>query len=231
MVLTKYKLITNKLAGNRRIVMLSDLHNVPYKHIIKMTKDAEPDIILVVGDLVDRHRKTYNRVLPFLRECVQIAPTFFSYGNHEVKFPVITPQEFKSTGITLLDNTWADWNGLCIGGLTPYSDYSWLDEFEKQDGYKIMMTHEPEYFWQAQRLKDRDIDLVLAGHVHGGQIRLKDGTGLFAPEQGFFAKFVHGQYDNMIIGAGLCNSARPLIPRINNPKEVVLIELIGGKID
>ena len=229
MITTKYEIRTDRIVGNRRLVLLSDLHNVPYGKVLKLTKAAEPDIILVAGDLVDRHRKTYRRVLPFLRECVAIAPTFFSYGNHEVKFPAISAKEFRSTGVTLLDNSWAYWNDLCSAGLTPYTLGDWLPDFERQTAFRILLTHEPEYYFEGPVLQDHDIDLILAGHVHGGQIRLPGNIGLFAPEQGLFAKYVHGQYGNMIIGAGLCNSARPLIPRINNPTEVVVVDLIGGK--
>lgn len=227
MVLTKYQFETGKLDRDLRIVMLSDYHNVPYCRIVERTRAADPDLILVVGDLVDRHRKTYRRVQPFLRECVAIAPTFFSYGNHEVKFPVLSAADFRSTGVTLLDNSWAFFDGLCIGGYTPYTDDRWIDRFEQQEGYRILMTHEPEYFFEGPMLRNRQIDLILAGHVHGGQIRLPDGRGLFAPEQGLFAKYVHGKYGNMVVGAGLSNTARPLIPRLNNPTEIVQIDLLG----
>ncbi len=228
MVLTTYEKTSEKLQKDVRIVMLSDFHNVRYEKIINMVKAERPDLILIPGDLVDRHRKTYKRVFPFLQECVSIAPTFMSYGNHEVKFPALSADEFKASGVTLLDNEWIRYGDFCIGGYTPYSEYGWISDFEKEEGYKILLNHEPEYFYQEQDLEHRDIDLILSGHCHGGQIRLPNNIGLFAPEQGFFAKYVHGEYGNMIVGAGLSNPAIPRVPRINNPTEVVRIDLKGA---
>ena len=72
-----------------------------------------------------------------------------------------------------------------------------------------------------------DIDLVVSGHTHGGQVRLPFIGSLAVPSQGFFPKYDAGEYSNgntkMIISRGIGNSMVPL--RINNPPEVVLIEL------
>lgn len=58
-------------------------------------------------------------------------------------------------------------------------DYEWLHEFEKQEGFKVLLCHHPEY-WALQEpyLKNQPIDLVLSGHAHGGQIRIGN-HGLF----------------------------------------------------
>lgn len=226
MVLTHYDLTSEKITKPVRMVMLSDSHNVTYDKIIQMTQESHPDVIFIVGDLVDRHRKTYDRALPFVNACAHIAPVFFSYGNHEVKFPVLTRQELSDAGATVLDNSWARFGELTIAGHTPYTDSDWVSDFEQVPGYRILLTHMPQYvFNEVRHLEDRDIDLFLAGHVHGGQWRLPNGYGVLAPGQGLYAKYVRGQYGKLIIGAGLANTAGPLIPRIHNPTEVVEIDL------
>ena len=104
----------------------------------------------------------------------------------------------------------------------------WLDEFEKQEDLKILLSHHPEY-WSLRRpyLSHKQINLVLSGHAHGGQIRFFN-QGLYAPGQGWFPRYTRGIFssDNgyMIVSAGLSNTAAP-IPRLNNPQEVVFIEL------
>ena len=71
--------------------------------------------------------------------------------------------------------------------------------------------------------KYKDIDLILAGHAHGGQIRLF-GHGLYAYGQGLFPKYTKGIYDGkLIVSAGLANTSR--FPRINNPPEIVFLTL------
>ncbi len=108
-------------------------------------------------------------------------------------------------------------------------DAGWLDDFEAQEGYKILLCHHPEY-WKLQEpmLAERKIDLVLSGHAHGGQIRIF-GHGLFAPGQGAFPEYtggVHwGTYGRMVISRGLSNTAPWPIPRLFNPPEIVFAEL------
>lgn len=104
-------------------------------------------------------------------------------------------------------------------------DAEWLSVFERQNGYKILLNHHPEY-WRLREpyLSSRRIDLVLSGHAHGGQIRFL-GKGLYAPGQGFFPKYTKGIYDDrLVVSAGLANTSS-IIPRVFNPTEVVYVRL------
>ena len=71
------------------------------------------------------------------------------------------------------------------------------------------------------------INLILSGHVHGGQFRIPFIGGVVAPNQGLFPEFDAGIYTdgdtNMLVSRGIGNSIIPL--RINNRPEVILIEL------
>ena len=96
-----------------------------------------------------------------------------------------------------------------------------LSDMEAEPGVKVLMCHRPEDY--IRYLRGSRVDLVLSGHAHGGQIRL-GGQGLYAPGQGFFPKYTHGVADGrMIISAGASNPSP--VPRIGNPREVLLIEL------
>lgn len=225
MKITEYIIESGKIDREYNILMLSDLHNKPYGKILEQVREENPDLLLIAGDLVDRHRKTYRRVIPFLRECAETAPTYMSMGNHEIKFPVIRPSEIRETGVILLDNDYVPFGDLLIGGHSPGTGREWLDRFESEDKFKILLNHHPED-WK-KHLKDRSIDLILSGHAHGGQIRLF-GTPLFAPGQGIFPRYTKGFYGNMIVGTGVSNTA-PLIPRYGNPREIVKIKLIPEK--
>lgn len=110
-------------------------------------------------------------------------------------------------------------------------DYAWLDTFVQVPRYRILLSHHPEYWClEEPMLSNRDIDLVLSGHAHGGQFRLF-GQGFFAPGQGWFPKYTsgihHGKYGRMIISKGMANTVK-MAPRLFNPTEVVYIEVVRG---
>ena len=240
-----------------RIALLADLHDRPFEWITKSLQAHKPDIICIVGDVV--HRIDLNRqglaidqtenVLPFLKACTGIAPTFFSLGNHEWPLCDDDLSVMSGTGVTILENSYLRYGDVVIGGLssagfTAYKKYrkdkaerypkwdygdrpdstepdvAWLADFCKQDGYKLLLSHHPEY--RDRYLKDSPIDLILSGHAHGGQIRLF-GRGLFAPGQGIMPKYTSGIHGNMIISKGLANTGGS-IPRLFNPREVVYTE-------
>jgi hypothetical protein len=97
-------------------------------------------------------------------------------------------------------------------------DTDWLPSFTSQPGYKIILSHHPEYF----PLIPDSVDLILSGHAHGGQWRVFN-HGVWAPGQGWWPKWTRGVYEGrLVMSAGLSNTT--WIPRIWNPTEVVFLE-------
>lgn len=233
---TIYTIYTEKEIDPFNIAIIADLHSKPYSMVINSLNKLHPDVIAIVGDVVNLDSDPYP--LEFFNLCSCIAPTFFSLGNHERKITEKQINDIKSIGAVVLDNIWLRFRNVFIGGMTsPFvtewrnthqtvlhyalPDISWLDEFEKQNGFKILLDHHPENYGRVTR--DRDIDLILSGHAHGGQIRLF-GYGLYAPHQGVFPKYTSGVYDNrLVVSRGLGN-IKP-IPRIGNPTELVYVKI------
>ena len=93
-----------------------------------------------------------------------------------------------------------------------------------EDKYSILLTHRPELF---NTYVEREIDLILVGHAHGGQIRIPFIGGIVAPNQGFFPKYTSGIFEEnktaMVVSRGIGNSIFPF--RINNRPELVVITL------
>lgn len=170
-----------------------------------------------------------ENVFQFIREVGKIknrnrenARVFMSLGNHELWLEDRGREAIHEAGIILLDNRFITVNGFLIGGLSMKVDEKMLDEFSNKSGYKILLCHHPEYY--EKYLKERDINLILAGHAHGGQIRVL-GHGIFSPGQGVFPKYHHGVYDGrLVVSAGCTNTAS--IPRWGNPCEVAIVELM-----
>lgn len=175
-----------------------------------------------------RRENDPDNVFQFIREvgCIRNSDgkkprAFMSLGNHEWWLEDRDAVALSQAGVTLLDNAYIKTDGFVIGGLSTKVDENMLDAFCMESGYKILLCHHPEYY--EKYLKNRNINLILAGHAHGGQIRVL-GHGLFSPGQGVFPKYHHGVYDEkLVVSAGCTNTAS--IPRWGNPCEVVVIEL------
>ena len=252
------------------IALLSDLHGKDGREALQILRRRRPSLIAVTGDLFlgyktkegDDLADLQPAVLPFIRGCAELAPTYISLGNHEWTASPADYQALKSAGAVLLDNEWTrdQETGLLMGGLTsamvmdyrrfrrkhapdiPYPDdmrhidglilhpsTRWLRAFEEQEGYKILLCHHPEYWsLRTPMLKNHPIDLVLSGHAHGGQIRLF-GRGLYSPGQGILPRYTggvfRGPHGSLVISRGLSNTAPRPIPRLFNPREVVMIDL------
>lgn len=106
-----------------------------------------------------------------------------------------------------------------------------LREFQQTDEYKILLTHYPHLFAHYRKdyqYSDYNIDLIMAGHAHGGLIRLPFLKGLYAPGQGLFPRFTSGLYRQngvtAVVSRGLGNSGLPF--RINNAPDVVVVDLL-----
>ncbi len=97
-----------------------------------------------------------------------------------------------------------------------------------RDGFKLLLLcHHPEYF--APLVQGLDIDLTLAGHAHGGQVRI-GSQGIYSPGQGLFPKLTSGFYfdDKLFISRGMTNSA--CAPRRWCPCElVVIVQLLPNR--
>lgn len=177
----------------------------------------------------------------FLQKASQIAPVFYAQGNHEWYFTTEDQKLFSQNRIFLLDNadicwhlgkkqlvTEQEWQQqpeevVRIGGLSTRYDLDWLSAYAKKPGYKILICHHPEYYRRYIKGTGRDtFDLIVSGHVHGGQWRIGK-HGVLAPGQGLFPKYCYGCYDGkLIVSAGLSNTAS--VPRFGNPTELVIID-------
>jgi uncharacterized protein len=220
---TGYIWHTGKLKKPVRLLVVSDLHNEPYADILPHLEDI--NALLLPGDVAERHGQRYERGIAFLREAARIAPTFVGVGNHEMRLFRYNDyaRQVEETGAALLFNTYTRFGELAIGcWYRPlvYGHTDMLPAFLKEDGCRVLMSHRPEDYFRY--LKDKDVDLVLSGHAHGGQVRLF-GRGLFAPGQGMFPKYTRGVVGRMIISAGAGNHVPA--PRVNNPREILRIEL------
>lgn len=233
-----------------RIVQVSDLHNAAFgesnEKLLAMIEEAEPDILVITGDLVDSRRTDLETAIAFAEQAAAIVPVYYVSGNHEARIPDYDKlkQGLESTGIVILKNERIELERsgerIALCGLDDPSfrpDYPGGDAentverslagfMSEDEVYTVLLAHRPEFF---KLYAGYGADLVFSGHAHGGQIRLPFLGGIVAPGQGLFPKYDAGLYThgtaNMVVSRGLGNSLFPF--RLNNRPEVVTVELIA----
>lgn len=221
------------------ILQISDLHAKEYgrnqQGLIDLIRQHEFDIAVLTGDMIDRNNFDPT---PAVRLTKRLGnkPIFFVAGNHDVHSDGRIKPALSKAGVVLLENKAINLNpkggqGLWLIGIdVPYHRNRSLDAamstVHKKDP-KILLAHYPTVIKAAAKA---DIDLVLAGHTHGGQISMPFFGAIFAPGQGFFPKYTSGSFaldrTKMIISGGLGESIIPI--RVNARPEIVFIKLMRG---
>lgn len=230
------------------ITQISDLHNKRFgakqKQILQKLKDVSPDLIVVTGDVLDHRRYDFAPVMELMQGAKELAPVIYVPGNHEESSGryLEIKEALLRAGVTVLNDasytvSRADDTVTVLGVLDPAfsklrqthkTDVSDMRRFlntqYEEDDFTILLSHRAELL---KLYSEVGVDLVFAGHAHGGQIRLPFIGGLYAPGQGVFPKYTSGRHDagdtTMYVSRGLGNSVFPL--RIFNRPELVVVTL------
>lgn len=229
-----------------KILQISDFHTGTFhggtKALIQKATEQKPDIIVITGDLIDEDRINTQPVRELTAALVKVAPVYFVSGNHDVWYNGFKAFEkmLENTGVQLLDNRELLLQrgnaGIVLFGIRDpetWNDFmaeAYLKErlkaFKPGKGFNILLFHRANMF---DHIKGKGFQLVLSGHMHGGQLQLPFMGGLVSPhqKQGWFPDYTDGRWTGecttMIVSRGLGNNA-PL-PRMFNPPELVSVTL------
>ncbi len=248
---SRYRIKSNRLPDSFsgfKIVQVSDLHGASFgrenSRLLSRISAERPDIIVITGDLINSRETDIAAAERFCRAAGEIAPVFFSSGNHESRLENYSSlrEKLQSSGVTVLENESVKFekNGetIVISGIQDprfVTDYNYdnslaavrlaLEKMSlKKEDFNLLLSHRPELM---AAYKEQKIDLVFSGHAHGGQFRLPPFGGLFVPNQGFFPRYDAGLFGEdktqMIVSRGLGRSIIPF--RIFNPPDLVIAEL------
>jgi len=220
------------------ILHLSDLHSARFgngqKRIFNLLRNKRIDIIVITGDLIDFRRKKLEPGLELVERATELAPVYYVPGNHErasglyeqLKEKLVTSKVHvldNGTGLSYFTgNGFLTLIGVGLNGRVN-ADLSKL----RAKGPVILLSHYPRVF---NTYSGKGVDLILAGHTHGGQIRIPWIGALWVPGQGKFPKYDAGLFEQngsyLYINRGLGTSGIPL--RLFCRPEVTLVTLIGG---
>ena len=228
-----------------KVAHVSDFHNSRLgnnnEKLLTAIKNSNCDVIVITGDLIDSRKTDFSLALDFVDSAIKIAPIYYVTGNHESRIKEYPTFEkmLAQRGAKILRN---EKEHLFIAGdkiILAGIDDPRFDKTCKNDAYvvektlhsmldasdfNILLSHRPELI---DTYLANNAHLVFSGHAHGGQFRIF-GRGIYAPNQGFFPKYVSSVHKkdncNLVVSKGLGNSAFPF--RFNNPPELVLVTLL-----
>ena len=230
-----------------RIVQLSDLHGHEYGEgsgeLLRLVAEQEPELIVVTGDLIDQ--KDQLRMVPALaRGLAGIAPTYYVTGNHEWALGTAAVKELKGVldqcGAVPLSNRYEvlerGGSRLVLAGVDDpngYADQTTPEELSAQIGdaepglFTLLLAHRNDHFEQYAQA---GYDLVMAGHGHGGIVRLPVVGGLLGTDRRFFPPWTSGSYtlgeSAMFVSRGLGNNTTPFKGfRLFNRPELAVVTL------
>ena len=244
---------SSKISEPFRIVLISDLHEHQFgrgnEKLAEKIREQSPDLIIIDGDMINGDSENADTAVELVRALKETAPVYYSFGNHEYSYMEAghgdLTEELEAAGAVVLNYQSIDidvkGNQIRLGGLYEYGFETgmqseeeneraipYLEEYADTDRYLIMCAHRPESFYPWDMADQWGIDLVLSGHLHGGQVIIPGVGGLYNSLDGFFPKFDYGQYklgdSDMVITRGLGSNPK-MLPRFNNPPEIAVVEV------
>lgn len=177
----------NNLKKPYKIIQISDIHigGLITKNFIKSMVDKinllNADVVVITGDLVDTKLEFARPALDELKNLQSKYGTYFIVGNHEY-FHGVKPiiDYVNSLGIKTLENQnvyiGEKDEGFYLAGVYDRFGFrygSYIPDINKalencENNPTILLAHQPKYI---NEIKDtKNIDLILCGHTHGGQI-------------------------------------------------------------
>ena len=229
-LLTVKRYKSDKFDG-KRIVFVSDFHVGRFdifrlRRIVRAINRLKPDLVLSGGDFMKgycgKHSMPIEKIACELKQIE--APIVTVLGNHDICFDKYSVKKsLEENGIVVLDNSSTKVEGLMISGVgdKKVNPSQIVLALENEEGTDILLSHTPDIYYDV---KD-DVDLILAGHVHGGQVRLPFFGALICPSK-YGTKFACGDFNEtqnrMIVTKGLGTSI--LNVRFCDIPEIVVIE-------
>lgn len=232
-----------------RIVHLSDTHYGPYislpylRHVVERINELAPDLVVLTGDYVHQTPRAIPGGIGVFAALRPRLGTLAVLGNHDHwEGADACRRTFAETGVHLIDNgrvfvtaekltdtPVAD--SFCLGGVGDL----WEDAMEPHQSVagapasmpRLVLSHNPDV--AEQWPKELRVDLIFAGHTHGGQVSLPGIGAPIVPSaygQKYEGGLCQGPVCRVLISRGAGMAVLPF--RMGVPPEISLVRLVNG---
>ncbi|HML47110.1 MAG TPA: metallophosphoesterase [Clostridia bacterium] len=219
-----------------RMAALSDLHlQEAYPRgpeLIEKLAGAGPDLICILGDIVDTRTPSLKPLIPLLEAMPRIAPTVAVLGNNDYRSALLIPLRaaYAAAGVLLLEDEARTFHrsqgAVRILGVQDPVGIAYGKHVERPSGTPgtqplgemtqdpiptVLLVHQSQ---EALSYRHQNIALALGGHAHGGQFRFPLVGPIYAPGQGFRPQYTSGLYRldgiDLVVSRGLGNHGVPI---------------------
>jgi uncharacterized protein len=220
------------------LAFASDFHAGPTTHpsvyasLFDELIDQRPDVLLLGGDFVSCKAKDLDVLSDGLSRYQPQLGKYAVLGNHDLwtDHEQIT-RKLAAAGVEVLVNRNiplpAPFNGVSICGIDdPWTGNPDIAQtFRDAEPIRIFLTHSPD---GLLLLQDQQFDVGFAGHTHGGQVALRDGTPIIAAGGPLSRTHSRGRFDvagcgPLIVSRGVGCSNIPI--RVNSDPELIICTL------
>ena len=229
---TRIDLESPKVKGPIKIVHLTDLHMEKFgrreKKALRLVKEEDPDLIVLTGDYTNSLEKSAD-VQRFMKELHAKYGVYAVHGNWNPREKA--KKFFERTDVRVLDDrstaVRTPMGRVSVAGIFWYSfrhPGAALANVNPRNSYVILLSHMPDAALHAPP----SVDLILAGHTHGGQVRLPGigpvvtFSGVGRAKSAGLSKLESGGYLYVNRGLGMEGGGAPRIRFCCRPEVAVI---------
>ncbi len=218
-----------KQFSGMKLFFISDIHHREVNNCILKEIQGNVDLIIIGGDLTEKG-VPFSRVEKNIKSLTKIAPTYFVWGNNDYEVNHFRLESILlNEGVKILANSCTsfkrDSETIDLIGVDDFGHrFDNLEASTKEcnGDFQILVSHNPDI---KKKLREvHNINLILSGHTHGGQIRL---FGYSISEKAGLSKLKNDLY--ILVSNGYGTTRLPL--RLGAPAEVHIITLKNGVVD
>ncbi|MCR4941938.1 MAG: metallophosphoesterase [Campylobacter sp.] len=234
--ITKTKITLKNLQKPLKIAMISDVHIGEFLQkeflatLVYQINEAKPELVVIVGDLIDFDASKIGDFLDPLREIKAKYGVFYVPGNHEYYHGIDgILEKIQRVGVKILGNESVELDEINLVGVYDIAGIKFahlapdLDKALSQINPKkptVLLSHQPKFL----KSMHKDVDLVLCGHTHGGQI-FPFHLLVLLDQKYLYGLYKHNDKMQVYVSSGAGFWGPPV--RIMSSSEIAILQLNG----